>query len=332
MCTAIAVQTPQREVYFGRTMDFSYPLDPELYFIPKGYEWKNLLNTHKIRNQYSFMGIGQDISRVFFADGVNEMGFAAAVLYFPDYAAYDPIAAPDSKGISVAAIELVGFLLGLCASVDHAASLLRTIRIVGVEDSITHSIAPLHWILTDKSGKCMVAEKTASGLHLMDNLMGVLSNSPDLPWHLTNLRNFMNVTSVQTPEKEWDSVSLTPFGQGGGTFGLPGDFTPPSRFVRAAWMKSHTPIPENKQEAVNTCFHIMNSVTIPKGAVMTSRGTPDYTQYTAFMNISTQEYFFRTYDNSRVTAARLPAATGRDSRAVSLGRINKPSVFDPREV
>ena len=140
MCTAIAVQTPQREVYFGRTMDFSYPLDPELYFIPKGYEWKNLLNTHKIRNQYSFMGIGQDISRVFFADGVNEMGFAAAVLYFPDYAAYDPIAAPDSKGISVAAIELVGFLLGLCASVDHAASLLRTIRIVGVEDSITHSI------------------------------------------------------------------------------------------------------------------------------------------------------------------------------------------------
>ena len=114
MCTAIAVQTPQREVYFGRTMDFSYPLDPELYFIPKGYEWKNLLNTHKIRNQYSFMGIGQDISRVFFADGVNEMGFAAAVLYFPDYAAYDPIAAPDSKGISVAAIELVGFLLGLC--------------------------------------------------------------------------------------------------------------------------------------------------------------------------------------------------------------------------
>ena len=76
----------------------------------------------------------------------------------------------------------------------------------------------------------------------------------------------------------------------------------------------------------------MNSVTIPKGAVMTSRGTPDYTQYTAFMNLSTQEYFFRTYDNSRVTAARLPAATGRDSRAVSLGRINKPSVFDRREV
>ena len=86
MCTAITVQTPQREVYFGRTMDFSYQLEPELYFIPKGYEWKNLLNTHKIRNQYSFMGIGQDISRIIFADGVNEMGFAAAMLYFPGYA------------------------------------------------------------------------------------------------------------------------------------------------------------------------------------------------------------------------------------------------------
>ena len=98
MCTAITVQTPQREVYFGRTMDFSYQLEPELYFIPKGYEWKNLLNTHKIRNQYSFMGIGQDISRIIFADGVNEMGFAAAMLYFPGYAVYDPIASPDSRG------------------------------------------------------------------------------------------------------------------------------------------------------------------------------------------------------------------------------------------
>ena len=202
MCTAITVQTPQREVYFGRTMDFSYQLEPELYFIPKGYEWKNLLNTHKIRNQYSFMGIGQDISRIIFADGVNEMGFAAAMLYFPGYAVYDPIASPDSRGLSITALEVVSFLLGMCHSADHAASLLRSVRIVGAEDSVTHSIAPLHWIMADQSGKCLVAEKTADGLHIMENPIGVLANSPDLPWHLTNLRNYMNVTPDQPPERE----------------------------------------------------------------------------------------------------------------------------------
>lgn len=330
MCTAITVKTPQREVYFGRTMDFSYPLEPELYFIPAGYEWKNLLNTHKIRNQYRFMGIGQDISQIIFADGVNEAGFATAALYFPGYAVYDPIVSPDSHGLSIAAIELVGFLLGLCGSVDHAANLLRSIRIVGAEDSVTHSVAPLHWIMADKSGKCITAEKTADGLHIMENPIGVLANSPDLPWHLTNLRNYMNVVSDQSSQKEWDFVTLTPFGQGGGTFGLPGDFTPPSRFVRTAWLKSHTPIPDDKQAAVNTCFHILDSVTIPKGAVMTSRGTADYTQYTAFIDLSAKEYFFKTYDNSRITAVKLPAGAAEDLKAVSLGHLNKPAVFDRR--
>lgn len=83
MCTAMVTQTSQGDIYFGRTMDFSYPLEPELYFVPKGYQWNNIMNTHQVRNRYRFMGIGQDISPVVFADGVNEMGFGAAVLYFP---------------------------------------------------------------------------------------------------------------------------------------------------------------------------------------------------------------------------------------------------------
>lgn len=58
MCTALTTQNSAGDVYFGRTMDFSYPLDPEFYIVPKGYQWKNLLNTHRIKNQYSFMGIG----------------------------------------------------------------------------------------------------------------------------------------------------------------------------------------------------------------------------------------------------------------------------------
>lgn len=47
-------------------------------------------------------------------------------------------------------------------------------------------------------------------------------------------------------------------------------------------------------EAVTVCFHIMESVSIPKGAVITSQNTYDYTRYTAFINTSTCEYFFKT--------------------------------------
>ena len=71
MCTAMVTQTSQGDIYFGRTMDFSYPLEPELYVVPKGYQWNNIMNTHQVRNRYRFMGIGQDISPVVFADGVR---------------------------------------------------------------------------------------------------------------------------------------------------------------------------------------------------------------------------------------------------------------------
>lgn len=327
MCTAITMRTLQGDVLLGRTMDFSYPLEPELYLVPRGYTWSNALNTRRLQNQYSFLGIGQDIAPVSFADGVNEMGLAAAALYFPGYAQYDSLLAHNPGRVPIAAIELVHYLLGTCASVEQAASALRSIQIVGVKDAVTNSVAPLHWILADRKGACMTVEKTAEGLQLSDNPLGVLSNSPDFQWHMTNLRNYMNVAPYQYPDKEWGALRLSPFGQGGGSFGLPGDYTPPSRFVRAAYLKSFTKLPFALDEAVVSCFHLLESVSIPQGVVMTARGTSDYTQYTAFLNLAAQEYYFKTYQNGQIMTAQLPSNRPSGSKLVSLGKLKKPIVF-----
>lgn len=328
MCTAITMQTKQGENYIGRTMDFSHPLAPQVYVIPRGYGWRNALNTNRISNRYSCIGTGQELPQVILADGVNEAGFAAAALYFPGFAFFpDPAGVTDTRKAPIAAIELVNFLLGSCASVEHAMGVLRTIQIVGTEDPVTNSVAPLHWMISDKSGKCMVVEQTRSGLHLMNNPIGVFGNSPDFPWHLTNLRNYLNVMPGQLPEARWGTVALTPFGQGGGTVGLPGGYTPPARFVRTAYLKSHTPVPVSREEAVVTCFHIMESVTIPKGVVVTDRGADDFTQYTVFMNMNTGEYFFKTYANSEIVAVKPYFEATAGSRPVSLGKLIRPTVF-----
>ena len=47
--------------------------------------------------------------------------------------------------------------------------------------------------------------------------MGVMANSPDFQWHMTNLRSYMDVSTTQQKEAQWGSVTLTPFGQAGGT-------------------------------------------------------------------------------------------------------------------
>lgn len=174
----------------------------------------------------------------------------------------------------------------------------------------------------------MVVEKTADGLHLYNNPIGVFANSPDFQWHMTNLRNYMNVTPPQKQNAEWNDVKLTPFGQGTGTFGLPGDYTPPSRFVRTAFQKSHAMLPDKKEEALLTCFHLMESVSIPKGVVMTDKGTADFTQYTAFIDLSETRYYFRTYDNSQIAAVKLPAQCDCTSKILSLGKLARPLIFD----
>ncbi len=307
MCTALYFQAPHGDCYFGRTMDFSHLLNPHIYRIPKGYTWSNQANTHTIQNLYTVLGSGQNIHPVILADGVNDMGFSAAALYFPGYADYEPIPDETSGKLPVAALELVNFLLGQCACVFQAAALLKSIAIIGVTDAITQSVAPLHWIISDKHGHCMTIEKTKSGLHLIQNPIGVLSNSPDFLWHMTNLNNYMGISAHPYENTRWNTVTLTPFGQGSGTAGLPGDYTPPSRFVRAAWLKSHVPIPSDNNGALITAFHIMESVTIPKGAVITQSNAADYTQYTAFINLNRQEYYFKTYSNSAMQSLAMPA-------------------------
>jgi len=111
MCTAFTLRSRQGETFFGRNMDFSYDIQPHLYIIPKNYEWDNSLNMEKIHDVYSFIGIGQELEGdLGFFDGVNEMGFAAAALYFAGYAQYDTWQASGDRE-QIASIDFLHYIL-----------------------------------------------------------------------------------------------------------------------------------------------------------------------------------------------------------------------------
>lgn len=326
MCTAITLQSIQGENFFGRTMDFSYPIEPGLYVIPRNYEWYSLITMEKYINYYSFISIGQETDGMFGSfDGVNEQGFAAAVLYFEGYADYD---LPIEDKEPIASLDFLNYILGRCGSIDDLKALLENICIVGIPDPVTQKAAPLHWIATDRSGKCVVIEQTKTGLEIINNPIGLMANSPDFHWHMTNLRNYMDVSTTQQKEVKWGNVSLTPFSQGAGTAHLPGSFTSPDRFVRTAFLKTHVEVPENRSEAIMTCFHIMNSVSIPKGIVLTDRGTIDYTKYIAFINTNTCEYYFKTYENNQIITASLWDYNINGKQPIFLGSIIFPFNID----
>ena len=76
-----------------------------------------------------------------------------------------------------------------------------SLNIVEREVSLLSTVTPLHWLLTDRSGASVVVEPTADGIQIHDNPVGVLTNSPDFPWHLTNLRNFIGLQPGQFAAK-----------------------------------------------------------------------------------------------------------------------------------
>ncbi len=322
MCTALSLKSKRGAAFFGRNMDFSYELDPEVFIVPRGYSFQNNYSNMVFETKYKFIGTGQDLGKVVFADGINEKGIGVAALYFQGYAEYDT-EINDQKP-TIGSIEVVGYLLGECSSLDEVVRTINHVNIVGMEDSVTGAVAPLHWFVTDRSGNTVTIEKTTGGLRIFRNEVGVLANSPTFDWHMTNLRNYLNLSPYQSSTVSWGDITITPFGQGAGTIGLPGDYTSPSRFVKTVFQKSFVSPVDDQQTLIN-CFNVINGVSIPKGVVMTSRDTPDYTQYTVFMNVVSGDYYFKTHDNPQIFRVNINDVNS--NQITSIGKLKREVEF-----
>ncbi len=91
----------------------------------------------------------------------------------------------------------------------------------------------MHMMVTDRSGKVIVIEYLEGKLKITDNPVRVLTNAPSFDWHLTNLRNYVNLSEKPYTSKRIGELTIEPLGGGSGLLGMPGDITPPSRFIRA---------------------------------------------------------------------------------------------------
>lgn len=297
MCTSFTYQATDGSNALARTMDFTIPLNPKALMVPRNYSWVARPDQKARATRYAFTGLGRTDEGPLLADGVNERGLSCATLYFPGFASYRPD--PEEGKTNLAPSEVVFWALAHFGSVQELRSELDDLVIVDIPDKFLGTTPPLHWIVTDKTGETIVIEPVDGKLAVYDNPLGVMSNSPDFPWHLTNIRNYLGVSPFQLEPITLSGMTFEPFGQGSGTIGLPGDYTPPSRFLRVLFGKEAIARAENEADTVTTTFHLLSSVDIPKGNVRGSAGT-DYTQHASVMLCGSSTYYFKTYDNSQI--------------------------------
>ncbi len=323
MCTALHLTNGPSLSVFGRTMDFHYDLHAHMYAVPAGNEWHAGMET--ITDQHAILAIGSGKTPVVF-DGVNDKGLAGAKLYFPGYAHFGKPGMTGKKEIPAA--HVLHFLLCTCSSVAEVKEVLPKYAVTEQKNPVTGLLMPLHWMLADTTGACIVVEFTRNGLHIYDNPVGVMTNSPDFPWHLTNLRNYMGAVPTQAEMTKWGRQKLYPFGQGLNTGFLPGGYAPPARFVRAAYGAAFAERGTSEEDLVRTAFHILESVSITKGMVITKEGKFDYTQYTAFIDPFQKRYYVKSYDNLNVRMASLDAVGfSENTEVIDLGAIHQPVMY-----
>lgn len=298
MCTAITFNAKNH--YFGRNLDLEHRYQECITIMPKKYDIKykcGLSDTY----HYAMIGMATIVEGYpLYYDATNEYGLSIAGLNFIGNAYF-------STGVNncsdIAVYELIPCLLSKFKTVDECESELKKINIVDDPFNDQYRTAQLHWLIADKE-RSVVLECTREGMKVYENPVGVLTNNPPFSYHMVNLSNYLNLTNKEPPNRFSERIELSAYSRGMGALGMPGDLSSASRFVRVSFTKFNSVIPDNEIDSVGQMFHILGSVEQQEGCVKLGDKF-ERTQYTSCCNMDEGIYYYKTYDNSQISAVSM---------------------------
>ena len=311
MCTAIVFGDNNR--YFGRNLDYEVSFGERVVVTPRNYELSFRYLANMTRHA-AMIGMAAVVDGYpLYYDATNEHGLSIAALNFVGNCHFSSVALDMRDNVCV--FELIPYVLGKCTSVDEAKRIFERINLLGEPFSSDLPAAQLHWMIAD-SKECCVIEITRCGVNVFCNSVGVLTNNPPFPFHLTNLNLYRSLTSGNAEVGFGDNVAYYPFSRGMGAFGLPGDWSSTSRFVRAAFVRCSATYSRDKDgqdgrdgqdgldENAVRLFHVLDSVAMVKGCVRVGEAY-EYTMYSSCCDTQRGIYYFKTYGEPFVRFARL---------------------------
>ena len=309
-CTGITLLSKDGGVVVARTVEWALndAQHNQLLIVPRNKEFKAQTpegtNGKNWKGKYGFVTLTA-YGQPYGPDGMNEEGLYVGVYYLPgfaQYAEYDKSNA--SKSMSVG--DLMQWMLSSFKTVDEAIASLNNVIVVNVENKEFGGAAlPFHFKIVDQSGNSKIIEIVNKGeVKIYEPYLGVITNSPTYDWHIINQRNYLNLSNTPNQQKVFGNYELNPLGGGSGLIGLPGDFTPPSRFVRAAAFTASCRPLSTSMEAVIESFRILDNFNIPLGAQMPNENIPgdivSATQVTSSSDLKEKIYYYHTMWNRQI--------------------------------
>ena len=303
-CTGISLTASDGSRVVARTVEWAAtPMQCGYVVAPRGHAHQSYTPTGenglKYNAVYGYVGIYTEYEP-FVVEGVNESGLSAGLFFFPQYGEYAPYN-KDNNSKTLCDMQFVSWVLSQFSSIDQVKAAIAGIDLV----TLNSKIGAVHWRIAQPDGRMVVLEVVSGVPHFYENTLGVLTNAPGFPWHMTNLNNYINLQPGSAPDNTIKpGITLQPLGHGSGMLGLPGDFTAPSRFVRATFFQTTSPVWDTVFETVVQAFHILNNFDIPIGSQHVKadipKGLPSATQFTAVTDQKAMKFYYRTAWNSNI--------------------------------
>jgi choloylglycine hydrolase len=304
-CMAFRINTTDGDIIIGRSMEFVIDMKNNITSVPIGYRYVGIAPEGKEglhwETKHGILGVS-GFGLPHFSEGMNDAGLAVSALWLPEFTEY-PDLSPENYSYALAPWELVTWALGSFETVNEFKEALSGVHVwnAPLPDG---SFTPLHYIIYDAMGDCVVVEYVGGELNIYDNPLGVMTNAPPFSWHIINLQNYINLRPLSVPPEDIAGINLTGVGQGTGMLGMPGDYTPTSRFIRAVALTQSAYSSKSAREGVNLAWHILNAFDMAKGVVRErmSDGTihSDFTMWATVKDITNRIFYYRTYDDLRI--------------------------------
>lgn len=278
MCTAIRFNGQSQNFYFGRNLDWTTSYGQKVIITPKNFYYHSAFLGEITPKAGAIIGMGINIENTpLYFDCANEAGLAIAGLNFPDYAKFEE--SPIAGKTNIAQYE---FPLLVClnySTVDEVEAALQNTAIVAKPINKDYPASSLHYLIGDQN-RSIVVEYTKNGMEIFHNDYDVLTNAPGF---LEQTKNLIT-----------------------GSDALPGNWTPPARFSRVAYLNSHYPIKTTEIDNILRLFHTLSGVSMIDGAILKD-GHYEKTIYTSGYSSASKTYYYNTYENPAITCVSMPS-------------------------
>jgi penicillin V acylase-like amidase (Ntn superfamily) len=301
-CTALMIMDKSGNAYQARTNEMSVKLPTSLTYIPAGEKVQSFTPVggagKSFKTLYPILGMtmggtlpnvpGKD--HLIFLDGVNDQGLSLSANEF-DNSKAPPLSGDSSK--TLMATELAHWILGSFKSVAEAKDALLSNQVeiwLPVVPGFNAPL-PLHYALFDKTGAGIVVEFANGKLNVYDNLVGVMTNGPEFPWHITNMNNYSQLSNIDHDENQFNKLKVRSPDDGNGTSGLPSTSTSPGRFVKAAYYSNYVTKADTPDQAIINLSHVMANFDRPTGV------NKEVTNWIVMNDLNRHRFYTRSIDS-----------------------------------